>query len=80
MIATNSRSYEITCDKCGSEHIIIADQNDIFAWLAGEKYIQDALGYLTASERELLISRTCDKCWKKMYPEVDIEEQYGKIK
>ena len=80
MVATNSRAYNITCDHCGAEHIVMADQDDVFAWLAGEKYIQDALGYLSAADRELLISRTCDKCWKHMYPEVDTEEQYGKIK
>ena len=79
MVATNSRAYEITCDHCGAEHVIIADQDDVFAWLAGEKYLQDALHYLTAGERELLQSRTCDTCWKKMFPDVDIEEQHGKI-
>jgi len=27
------------------------------AWLSGDKYIQDALSYLSAAERELLIHR-----------------------
>ena len=43
------------------------------SWVSGDKYIQEALPYLTAAERELLISKTCDKCWKKMYG-IDDEE------
>ena len=77
MVATNSKAYNITCDHCGAEHIILADQDDVFSWLAGEKYIQDALSYLSAADRELLISRTCDTCFTKMYgieDAVDTEE------
>ena len=35
--------------------------------ISGE-LIQDALPYLSASEREMLISGTCDDCWQKMFP------------
>ena len=51
----------------------MADRDDMEAWLSGDKYIQDALAYLSPSERELLISSTCDTCWKKMYGEDDAE-------
>tara|TARA_B100001778_G_scaffold48949_1_gene36226 strand:- start:885 stop:1031 length:147 start_codon:yes stop_codon:yes gene_type:complete len=45
------------------------DRADLESWLAGEVYIQDALDYLTPAERELLISQTCDTCWKRMWGE-----------
>lgn len=37
-------------------------------------YIQDALRKNTAAERELLISATCDDCWKKMFPDCDDDD------
>ena len=43
------------------------------AWEDGE-LIQDALPNLTADQRELLISGTCDDCWKTMFGTVDDEE------
>ena len=74
MVSTNLESYNVTCEICGQEHNILADKNDMDAWLSGDKYIQEALSYLSAAERELLISRTCDICWKHLYNEVDEEE------
>jgi len=53
---------------CGAEHVIMVNPEDILAWQCGD-YIQDVLSYLTAAERELLISQTCDNCWKSMYGE-----------
>ncbi len=67
MIAGNY-VYTVRCQMCGEEHDVIAGRQDIETWLSGEKYIQDALYYLSASDRELLISGTCDRCWKILYP------------
>ena len=67
MVATSSESYPVICKHCGVEYNIIADRNDMKAWLSGEKYIQDALRYLSWAERELLISGTCNTCWQQMY-------------
>ena len=79
MVNTTSQSYNVCCYICSQEYNIIADRNDMEAWTSGDRYIQDCLSYLSPAERELLISRTCDKCWKHMYPEVDTEEQYVRI-
>ena len=73
MIATNQESYNIICQLCEQEFNIIADRHDVEAWLSGDKNITDALDYLSAAERELLISRICDTCWKELYT-LDIEE------
>ena len=71
MIATNGRSQSLTiqCQMCGMDHSILVDPNDYLSWQSGKKYIQDALAYLSAAERELLISATCDDCWKSLYGE-----------
>ncbi|HAI57822.1 MAG TPA: hypothetical protein DCM04_07750 [Saprospirales bacterium] len=63
----------VKCDHCGIDYVILAERADMESWVSGDKYIQEALPYLTAAERELLISKTCDKCWKKMYG-IDDEE------
>ena len=68
MIATNKKPMTITCGMCSAEHVILVNPEDILAWQCGD-YIQDVLSYLTAAERELLISQTCDNCWKSMYGE-----------
>ena len=75
MISTTSQSYNVRCNLCSKEYNIIADRNDMEAWMSGDKFIQDVLDYLSAAERELLISKTCSSCWNKLYPnDVDIEE------
>ena len=82
MVSTTSQSYNVRCNLCSKEYNIIADRNDMEAWLSGDKYIQDALSYLSAAERELLISRTCDTCFTELYgieDAVDTEEQYVTI-
>lgn len=67
MVNTKVESHIVVCGHCRKEYNIMADRNDMEAWLSGDKYIQDALSYLSASERELLISATCNTCWKQMY-------------
>lgn len=73
MVTTTQQAYPVTCKYCNTEYVIIAEREDLEAWLSGDKYIQDSLAYLTAAERELLISGTCDNCWKNMFG-VDDEE------
>jgi len=67
MVSTTSQSYNVRCNLCSKEYNIIADRNDMEAWVSGDKYIQDALDYLSSAERELLISHTCNTCWIEMY-------------
>ena len=67
MVSITTGSYNVRCNICGNEYNIIADRVDMEAWLSGEKYIQDALSYLSSAERELLISQPCNSCWIEMY-------------
>ena len=63
-LKTNVRA---TCLRCGETTVIRANVSDIVAWQNGE-LIQDVLSYLSDNERELLISKTCGKCFNETFP------------
>ncbi len=71
MVAFTNRNkiVYVVCKLCNTEYAISLNENDLDRWISGESYIQECLDYLTPSERELLISETCDSCWKSMYGE-----------
>ena len=73
MVAANNDVLEVPCKHCGILYTILADLEDVASWLSGSGYIQDVLGYLSPAERELLISGTCDNCWKNMFGD-DLDE------
>ena len=60
-----------TCLRCGETTVIRANVFDVVAWQNGE-LIQDVLSYLSDDERELLISKTCGKCFDEMFPDSDL--------
>ena len=62
------RTVLVGCKMCGYLHAIQLSYSGEAAWRAGG-LIQDALPELTADERELLLSRTCGKCWDALFPE-----------
>jgi len=60
--------FNVECKHCHKVYSIYLYEEDFDAWNNDEGYIQDLMSYLTAGERELLISNTCNDCWKKMFP------------
>jgi ribosomal protein L40E len=54
------------CIKCSVVHTIFVEDKDFIAWKSG-KLIQDVMPYLSADEREILISGICGKCYDKLY-------------
>jgi hypothetical protein len=56
------------CSMCGKRTIVWVNQQDLEDWVKG-KLIQDAMPYLSADIRELLISKTCPDCWKSLWNE-----------
>lgn len=73
--ATKNRDCTITiqCRMCGTAYALIYNGEDMLDWLSGKKFIQDSMEYLSASERELLISKTCGSCFDKMFPPLDLD-------
>lgn len=68
MVSFASRDVEITatCRLCNSEHTMLVNMEDVYDWRDG-KFVQDAFPYLTADEREILISGTCGKCFDSIF-------------
>lgn len=58
--------YQVGCQKCMGQFEIRGEDRDFIRWEEGE-LIQDALPYLSADERELLISGICGGCFDKMF-------------
>lgn len=54
------------CPFCGKAHEVEVNEMDYLDWQDGA-LIQDVMPYLSASERELLISGIDDACWGKMF-------------
>ena len=73
MIATNNQAIDVQCDHCGITYSMLVDKDDIMDWILDKGYIQELMPYLSASERELLISGTCNNCWKMLYGETEEE-------
>ena len=55
-----------TCPFCGRENEVEVNHMDYLDWQNGE-LVQDAFPYLSANEREMLISGCCPRCWSKMF-------------
>ena len=55
-----------TCPFCGCENEVEVNHMDYLDWQDGE-LAQDAFPYLSANEREMLISGCCPRCWNKMF-------------
>lgn len=57
---------ETTCPICGETNYVSVKSEDWYSYVNGE-LAQKAFPYLTADERELIISGICSKCWNKMF-------------
>lgn len=57
---------EIICPFCGCLHTVEVNEDDFNAWQNGE-LAQNAFPYLSATEREQLISRICPVCQEDIF-------------
>ena len=62
-----------TCKHCGITYPLFIVADDLFSWHNGDGFIQDLMPYLTAGERELIISGTCGQCFDLIFPTEDVE-------
>ncbi len=62
-----------TCHLCKTEHEMQVSDQSLERFQKGE-HVQFAFPYLTADERELLISGICGKCVDEIFAEVDDTE------
>ena len=66
----NTITKNYACDHCGHTEAISFNFDDYARWKNGE-YIQFALDYLTPSQREIMLSATCGKCFDDFFPHRD---------
>lgn len=55
-----------TCRMCGNIYRFAVRSSDYERWVGGA-LIQDAFPYIAGWKRELLKTRTCDECWKRIF-------------
>ena len=54
------------CPKCGKTGILDVNENELFAYLRGEK-VQDAFKSLTAPFREQIMTGIHAECWAQIF-------------
>jgi len=64
----NEVDVKVQCRCCSKVVEIATFTDDLQDWQEGE-LIQDAIPYLLADEREILISRICGSCFEAMFSE-----------
>ena len=67
----------VQCKYCLRMCDIAVDLYQIKEWIERGDFIQDFFPDLSAADREVLISQTCDACWQKMFDasEDDVDEE-----
>lgn len=64
----NTRTIVRICPVCGDSTAVIVRRDAYRRWREGA-YIQDALGMLTVTERETLLSGFCPCCQESFFAE-----------
>ena len=74
--AYQDRSFvlDVECWHCGVITSLILNKEDLIDWMSGSGPIEKILYYLSANERELLISNTCGECFDNLFPPLDIDD------
>jgi hypothetical protein len=68
---------DIKCVYCNKVYRVKGiKSSDYHSWKKELGLIEDLMPYLSSADRELLLSSTCDECWKSLYvnDEIKVEE------
>jgi hypothetical protein len=58
----------IQCKTCLHVYAVVVDYDAYWDWVENGQAVQKCFPELSAGDRELLISSTCDSCFKKLFP------------
>lgn len=61
----------IRCQWCHKPTELPITETEAGAWMRSGEKVQDFFPFLSADQRELLISKTCGACFDQMFPEDD---------
>lgn len=67
-----------TCPRCYRTHEVKVDFEDYTNYMMGDAKIQDAFPYLSANEREYILSGLCEDCWDGLFIDEEEEEEEDK--
>lgn len=65
---------EMFCPLCRKRHFVHTREEDFLAWKNGT-LIQKAMPYLSAEQREQLVTEICPHCQKKIFGSDEEEEE-----
>lgn len=73
---TNTKNFAVptVCPYCQTATLVFVNEADYLRWCDGE-LAQNAFPYLSADEREQLISGICPSCWDDMFYVGDDDEE-----
>lgn len=63
------------CPFCGRANEVEVNEADYLDWQDGV-LVQDAFPYLSADEREMLVSGICPTCWESTFGSAEDEDEY----
>ena len=63
------------CPRCCEAHDVEVDFEDYTNYIMGGTNIQDAFPYLSANQREYILSGFCEDCWNHLFAEEEDEEE-----
>ena len=67
--------YKRICPFCGEYHAVEVEAMDLFLYRHHGVLAQNAFPYLSANEREIIISGICPACWDNMFRGDNEEEE-----
>ena len=66
-MASEKLIVQVKCHMCRKVHEVTVNAAAFMRWENREGHIQDLMPELSASERELLISQTCSRCFDSLF-------------
>lgn len=70
-----TRAVQVTgpCHTCSAPQAVAVEPTDLEKFRQGG-YVQDCFSYLSADEREFLLSGICSKCWQDLFGSEDEDD------
>ena len=66
----------VPCHVCGEDIELHVYEKDVEEYMSpNRRHVQDIFPYLSAPERELLLSHICPNCWDMMFEDDEEEEE-----
>lgn len=69
VVAVEWIDVSIQCIDCGSVHTFKVRKDKLEEYRQGKGYVQKLFPHLTPGEREMFISRICEDCFDKIFPD-----------